>query len=444
MNTDAEIEETLALIYCSTKKNGECLEWTGHMDSKNLPRLWKNHKFFFVHRFIWETHNPKVSCTEKVIHTCGNYRCILVDHLQCSPRKTPINWSKVWQRMLKYTERAENGCLIWTGCTSNGYGVSSLKGKVVAAHRLSWMVANQTRDIPATIDGQKTNMRHLCHTPTCIEISHLKLGTLSENHFEDKIDNNTLTRGEKHHAASITEKNAAEIKLSKRKRGDEDYVNQRSRSLRFGVSLDLVKSIDCGKSWAFLPDRYGNTGSSRAAKAVVLRMNAKARVWTSTQFEAAAAKLFAITSKTSGNNRGDVEGDCWEFQGKYRGQYGIITMFGKSMPTHVLACEIKNGRHKRKGEVCRHLCGNPACCRPDHLSFGTPKENAVDMLTHGSKAFKMDYTKAQEIRHRRSCDHPPTQQKLAEEYGVCVGTIRSIENNYTWKQVSPATHASLP
>jgi len=102
--------------------------------------------------------------------------------------------------------------------------------------------------------------------------------------IEDKIDNETIIRGEKHHSASISKELALEIKLSKRKRGDDDYVNQRSRSQRFGVSLDLVKSIDCGKSWAHLPDSSGNTGSSRADKAKVLRANAKKRTWTSDEF----------------------------------------------------------------------------------------------------------------------------------------------------------------
>ena len=32
--------------------------------------------------------------------------------------------------------------------------------------------------------------------------------------------------------------------------------------------------------------------------------------------------------------------------------------------------------------IVRHLCGNPACCQPSHLSIGTEYENRVDMKLH--------------------------------------------------------------
>ena len=36
-------------------------------------------------------------------------------------------------------------------------------------------------------------------------------------------------------------------------------------------------------------------------------------------------------------------------------------------------------------ECCRHyVCGNPACCNPDHLKWGTHRENALDRERHGT------------------------------------------------------------
>lgn len=32
--------------------------------------------------------------------------------------------------------------------------------------------------------------------------------------------------------------------------------------------------------------------------------------------------------------------------------------------------------------IIRHLCGNPACCQPSHLSLGTEYENRVDFKMH--------------------------------------------------------------
>lgn len=412
---------------------GDCIEWTGYTDKKGLPRAYVKKKIVFVHRYIWEKYNPKVLQTEYISRSCPNEKCINIDHLRCTPRKKSIVWSQVWTRLLKHTIRDEDGCLIWTGAMhDNGYGNSSLRGIPMSAHRVSYMVKNKTHIIPSEIDGERTNIRHICNKPLCIEPTHLEIGTLSQNNFQDKIKNNTIMRGEKHHAASISKEKASEIKLSKRKRGDDDYVTQRSRSIRFNVSLDLVKSIDCGKSWAHIPDKDGKTGSSRAKKAVTLRKNAKNKVWTREQFQEASVKLYSNVIKTDKNKRGEIEGDCWETQETLRQKYGRSTFFGKSMPSHILSCEIKNERHAVKGEVCRHLCGNPVCINPNHLQFGTPSENAVDSIVHGSKTCKLNELSVREIRDRIFSS---TQEELSKEYGVSVGTISSVQNNRTWKHV---------
>ena len=432
MYTNFELDD---IINRRTKKNGECIEWTGYMDKKGLPRMFLKRKSYFVHRYTWEKSNPKVLGTEYISRPCKNDKCINIEHLRCIPKKKPIIWSRVWTRLLKHTIRDVDGCLLWTSRMNKKNGESRFQSKTVLAHRLSWMVKHETTIIPHTMDGSSTCIRHLCHHPSCIEPSHLKLGTLSQNHFQDKIDNNTIMRGEKHHAVTISEELASEIKLSKRKRGDDDYVTQRARCARFGVSIHVVAHIDRGSSWAYLPDRDGNTGSSRNAKARVTRQKAIQRVWTADEFDQAAKILYADIKKTTDSNRGEVEGECWEFQGAVLGGYGLIPIFGKNMRTHVLSCEIKNKRHRLVGEVCRHLCGNYLCVNAKHLTFGTPKENAIDSVKQGSISSKLDADKVRDIRRRFHFENPPRYKEVADEYGVSEGTISSVVNNRSWKHV---------
>ena len=434
MASHDEPDPVIDLINGRTTKNGECLEWSGVMQKSTLPMVCYQGKMIYIHRYIWEKNNPKILRTEYVMHACGNNRCVSISHLKCVPKKKPIVWSSVWNRLLKHTT-ADNGCLLWTARLNKGYGDSSFQGRTVLAHRLSWMVKNETTVIPETIDGQTSSIRHLCHRPSCIEPSHLEIGTLSQNHFQDKIDNNTLQRGDRHHAVTISKELASEIKLSKRKKGEDGYVTQKARSVHFGVSIHVVRGIDRGSSWAYVPDRDGNTGSDRAAKVRVEREEAMRRVWTADQFDQAAKKLHCRLQLVSGGNRGEVEGACLEYQGSSKHGYGYITIFGKTIRAHVLACEIKNGRHKRKEEVCRHLCGNRLCCKAEHLAFGTATENAIDTVKQGSKRCKLDETKVRDIRRRLAGVDPPAKHELAAEYNVGIGAIYAVEKNNTWGHV---------
>lgn len=59
--------------------------------------------------------------------------------------------------------------------------------------------------------------------------------------------------------------------------------------------------------------------------------------------------------------------------------YGQFTRFGKYYTTHRYMCTVFKGEPK-KGEVVRHLCHTRLCCNPEHLEWGTQKENYNDSI----------------------------------------------------------------
>lgn len=75
-----------------------------------------------------------------------------------------------WSRVVK----EPNGCWIWTGACSKGYGQFSIRGKHIYAHRFSWLLAHS--EIP---NGM--SVLHTCDNPACVNSEHLWLGTHNDN-----------------------------------------------------------------------------------------------------------------------------------------------------------------------------------------------------------------------------------------------------------------------
>lgn len=61
---------------------------------------------------------------------------------------------------------------------------------------------------------------------------------------------------------------------------------------------------------------------------------------------------------------------------------------GEPLYAHRVSWELVHGKipEKKPGEktqVVRHLCSNPSCVRPGHLTIGTQAENMADKITQG-------------------------------------------------------------
>lgn len=480
MTTSKVIEK----IKQNIKLESDCEIWTGTLSQNGHPNINHFKKTYYVGKYLWNYHNPDnlIDTKHIIITTCNNKLCIKIEHLEKIPRIKEIDYKQIWQRLLKKSERQTNGCLYWIGSISNGYGQTSIQGKPIAVHRLSCMIKMNVKELDKKQDNVRLFVRHLCNNKLCFEQTHLELGTQYENDYEDKIENGTLQRGEKHYNSSITEKLAKKIKLSKPKLNPNfktvkevaklfnisestiqkikkgkiceiisneiqekvkkilkectrylNYKSQADRAKEFGVSKQIIKCIDCGKSWANLKDTNGNTSSKRKIKSREFRKNANERIWDDKMWKNAKKRLLQKSELQKENNK-HVNSPCRIWNGtKQVSGYGTISIYGRIILVHVLSCSIKNKRHRKEKEVTRHLCGNKLCINENHLQFGTNSENAIDNIKHGKN---QKFTKEQILEIRKKYkDENFTQVKLAEFYKTYKNYIAMIVNNKVWKHI---------
>jgi hypothetical protein len=107
-------------------------------------------------------------------------------------------------------------CTIWPGYKDrDGYGITSRRGKWMRAHRAAWF------DVHGKIPEGLLVM-HECDNPSCINVEHLKLGTVLDNNrdaiakgrrarFSGRRFDCTGVRGERHPHSKLTDAQREEI-----------------------------------------------------------------------------------------------------------------------------------------------------------------------------------------------------------------------------------------
>lgn len=151
------------------------------------------------------------------------------------------------ERFWKYVDkRGPDDCWNWTAKSRiAGYGVIGLGGRnagKMLAHRLSWVIHNG--DIPDSGDYHGTVVMHTCDNRLCVNPSHLRLGSQSENvrDMDRKGRRTTVTRsGTDHHNAKLDDDAVRFIR-------DSD-LPQRKLAAMFGVSRHPIARIKRGDGW---------------------------------------------------------------------------------------------------------------------------------------------------------------------------------------------------
>ena len=132
-----------------------------------------------------------------------------------------------------------NGCWIWRGyVATNGYPASYRGKKIVYAHRAYY----------GAFVGpiRRKSVLHICDVPTCVNPSHLKLGTQADN-MRDMWSKGRGAVGEKAGGAKLSAEGVATMKAMKQ----SGFAVTRIAKL-FSMSHSQVSRILSGKRWRHL------------------------------------------------------------------------------------------------------------------------------------------------------------------------------------------------
>ena len=118
--------------------------------------------------------------------------------------------------------------------------------------------------------------------------------------------------------------------------------------------------------------------------------------------------------------------------------YGKLSVDGKLVHVHRLACEARWGPPPSPKHEAAHSCGKGhlGCCNPKHVSWKTPAENQRDKLAHGTAArgaknalAKLSEEDVREIRRLRGL---VSEKEIAKMFGVSRGCISGIFTGKNW------------
>ena len=131
-----------------------------------------------------------------------------------------------------------NGCWEWAGCKDGcGYGRINRDGKLVRLHRAAWEKENG--DIP-----EGMCICHHCDNPSCINPSHLFIGTQKDNMRDRARKGRYNNAGEDNNSAILKTSDVLVIR-ERIKKGDTCY----SIGREYGVTGEAILAIKHHRTW---------------------------------------------------------------------------------------------------------------------------------------------------------------------------------------------------
>jgi hypothetical protein len=126
---------------------------------------------------------------------------------------------------------------------------------------------------------------------------------------------------------------------------------------------------------------------------------------------------------------------CVDWPFSKRAGYGAIKIGGSLQKANRVACILAHGEPPNPKLEAAHLCGNPLCVNPQHLTWKTRAENTEDIVKHRiGTPFKLRREQVVEIFARAIRGDDPSD--LAREFGITRRMVDRIRVGDRWGHVT--------
>lgn len=157
---------------------------------------------------------------------------------RCGPAPAPLEI-----RIMSAIREREDGCWEWTkGKNQGGYGQIKVRGKGMAAHRVSYQIF--VGEIP---DGMF--VCHKCDNPSCCNPKHLFLGTATDN-YHDCLSKGRWRPGSGNRSKGAQSNHAVKIDIATVKEILAMQCSNSEIARRLKIGRKVVSLIKSGRHWS--------------------------------------------------------------------------------------------------------------------------------------------------------------------------------------------------
>lgn len=153
-------------------------------------------------------------------------------------------------------------------------------------------------------------------------------------------------------------------------------------------------------------------------------------------------RFWAKVDKKSAPIKNKRLGRCWLWIGaKDRNGYGVVRIGGKNYSAHRLSWEWANNQKIPDGMVLIHLCDEPSCVKPSHLTIGTQINNIEDRVkknrsARGQQNGKARLTEKDVKLIKKLRGRGMTESSIAELLEVSRSAVANVLHHRSWGWVS--------